>query len=65
MNLALELEEVEKQVSALISENIEYKKQLVKAKDLLLRLSVCLEGHSNNNFEYELIKKAEQFLKDN
>lgn len=38
--------------------------QLTKVKDLLLRLSVCLEGHSNNNFEYELIKKAEQFLKE-
>lgn len=31
--------------------------KLTKAKDLLLRLSVCLEGHSNNNFKYELIKK--------
>lgn len=36
--------------------------QLTKAKDLLLKLSTCLEGHSNNNFEYELIKQAEQFL---
>ncbi len=36
--------------------------QLTKAKDLLVRLSTCLEGHSNNNFEYELIKQAEQFL---
>lgn len=38
--------------------------QLTKAKDLLLKLSTCLEGHSNNNFEYELIKEAEQFLEE-
>ena len=38
--------------------------QLTKAKDLLLKLSTCFEGHSNNNFEYELIKEAEQFLKE-
>ena len=36
--------------------------QLTKEKDLLLKLSTCLEGHSNNSFEYELIKEAEQFL---
>lgn len=30
MNLSLKLAEIEKQVSALISENIEYKKQLRK-----------------------------------
>ena len=40
------------------------REQLIKAKDLLLKLSTCLEGHSNNNFEYELIKEAEQFLKE-
>ena len=39
-------------------------KQLTKVKDLLVKLSICLEGHSNNNFEYELIKQAEQFLKE-
>ena len=39
-------------------------KQLTKAKDLLLKLSTCLEGHSNNNFEYELIKEAEQFISE-
>lgn len=38
--------------------------QLTKAKDLLLKLSTCLEGHSNNNFEYALIKEAEQFLNE-
>lgn len=38
------------------------REQLTKAKDLLLKLSTCLEGHSNNNFEYELIKETEQFL---
>ena len=37
---------------------------LTKAKDLLLKLSTCLEGHSNNNFEYELIKEAEQFISE-
>ena len=42
--------------------NEKYVEQLTKAKDLLVRLSTCLEGHSNNNFEYELIKQAEQFL---
>lgn len=40
------------------------KEQLTKAKDLVLRLSTCLEGHSNNNFEYELLKEAEQFLSE-
>ena len=38
------------------------REQLEKEKDLLLKLSTCLEGHSNNNFEYELIKETEQFL---
>ena len=38
------------------------REQLIKAKDLLLRLSTCLEGHTNNNFEYELLKETAQFL---
>jgi hypothetical protein len=38
------------------------REQLTKAKDLLLRLSTCLEGHTNNNFEYELLKETAQFL---
>lgn len=37
---------------------------LTKANDLLVRLSTCLEGHSNNNFEYELLKETEKFLKE-
>jgi len=38
--------------------------QLTEARDLVLRLSTCLEGHHNNNFEYELLQEAEQFLKE-
>ena len=38
--------------------------QLLKAKEIILKLSTCLEGHSNNNFEYELLQEAEQFLKE-
>ena len=38
MNLALQLAEIEKQVSILISENIEYKKQLTKAKRDIARV---------------------------
>ena len=38
--------------------------QLTKAKEIMLKLSTCLEGHSNNNFEYELLQEAEQFLKE-
>lgn len=37
---------------------------LCKAKEIILKLSTCLEGHSNNNFEYELLQEAEQFLKE-
>lgn len=44
--------------------NEKYVEKLTKAKDLLVRLSSCLESHSNNNFEYELLKEAEQFLKE-
>ena len=47
-----------------MSKMIHYKTQSTKAKDLVLRLSTCLDGHSNNNFEYELIKEAERFLNE-
>ena len=38
--------------------------QLIKAKEIILKLSTCLEGHSNNKFEYELLQEAEQFLRE-
>lgn len=44
--------------------NEELEEQLTKAKEIILKLSTCLEGHSNNNFEYELLQEAEQFLKE-
>ena len=68
MNSALELEEVEKQVSALISENIEYKKQLAKAKEILQEyICINLLPPIERNFDDEvrLFEKAEQFLKEN
>lgn len=44
--------------------NEKYVEQLTKAKELILKLSTCLEGHSNNNYEYELLQEVEQFLKE-
>lgn len=40
------------------------KSKLTNAKESILKLSTCLEGHSNNKFEYELLQEAEQFLKE-
>ena len=61
MNLALELSEIEKQVNGLISENIEYKKQLTKAKEIIKQLMYasrdCIAW-------YCLCDKAKQFLKE-
>lgn len=57
MNLALELSEIEKQVSDLISENIEYKKQLTKAKEIIREIM----KYDIPTLDYE---KAEQFLKE-
>ncbi|MBO5864036.1 MAG: hypothetical protein J6Q59_07195 [Paludibacteraceae bacterium] len=37
-------------------------KKLDEAEELILKLSTCLKGHSNNNFEYELLQEAERFL---
>lgn len=71
-----QIEELEKENADLKAKNKWYSEQvcnkecaevwgsLTKAKDLLVRLSTCLESHSNNNFEYELLKEAEQFLKE-
>lgn len=67
MNLSLQLAEVEKQVSILISENIEYKKQLTKAKEILLEyIGINLLQPIERNFDDEvrLFEKAEQFLKE-
>lgn len=68
MNLAVELSEIEKQVSALISENIEYKTQLNKSKDIIRYLCEMVRELSKPNpqpfnVEYSL-KEAEQFLKE-
>ena len=41
-----------------------YKDQLTKAKDFMLKLTTYLEGHTNYDFEYELIKEVKQFLKE-
>lgn len=57
MNLALELSEIEKQVSTLISENTEYKKQLTKAKLIIKDLLA-----DNTDWTHKL--EAEQFLKE-
>ena len=68
MNLALKLAEVEKQVSALISENIQCKKQLTKAKEIL-REYICINIlppiERNFDDEVRLFEQAEQFLKEN
>ena len=44
--------------------NEKYVEQFTKAEEIILKLSACLEGHSNNNFEYELLQETEQFLKE-
>lgn len=41
-----------------------YEQQLTKAKDFILKLTTYLEGHTNYDFEYELIKEVKQFLKE-
>lgn len=43
---------------------IDFNEKLIKAKEIILKLSTCLEGHSNNSFEYALLQKAEQFLEE-
>lgn len=63
MNLALELSEIEKQVSVLISENIEYKKQLIKAKELLNGCIFKARGNVNPSWS-ELINDIGQFLRE-
>lgn len=64
MNLALQLAEIEKQVSILISENIEYKKQLTRAKEIIKEMLSILP---KDNIEgiYEITEQSEQFLKEN
>ena len=68
MNLALQLAEIEKQVSILISENIYCKKQLTKAKEIL-REYICINLlppiERNFDDEVRLFEQAEQFLKEN
>lgn len=70
MNLALELSEIEKQVSALISENIEYKKQVAEAKALIKGMNEYLSTKpefwsKEEQFEIvELSEKAYQFVKE-
>lgn len=58
------IEKLEKALSVCNASNSFNKEQLTKAKEFILKLSTCLEGHSNNNFEYELLQEAEQFLKE-
>lgn len=55
-NIALELSEIEKQVSSLISENIDLKKQLTKAKELLKR---CYDNYIHLE---PLRSEIEQFI---
>ncbi len=67
MNLALELSEIEKQVSVLISENIEYKKQLTKAKKIIrefarLEYADFSDGDYSNELS-KVLEQAEKFLK--
>lgn len=62
MNLALELSEIEKQVSSLISENIEYKKQLTKAIKIIKGLMSCCRNYPQENAKK--MEQAEQFLKE-
>ena len=64
MNLALELSEIEKQVSDLISENIEYKKQLTKAKEIQKKCLGFMQAFGYSPSIDKLVTEAEQFLKD-
>ncbi len=43
--------------------NAYVEKKITKAKDYILKLTTYLEGHTNYDFEYELIKEVKQFLK--
>ncbi|MBP5751429.1 MAG: hypothetical protein J6W60_01035, partial [Treponema sp.] len=63
MNLALELSEIEEQVSDLISENIEYKKQLTKATEIIKNIIRVTWGEGWN-YSLDWKVKAEQFLKE-
>jgi hypothetical protein len=64
-----ELAEIEKQVSTLISENIEYKKQLTRATKIIKELvRVEYAEFTNGDYSNELSKvleQAEQFLQEN
>ena len=62
MNLALELSEIEKQVSVLISENIEYKKQLTKAK-VALRNVIDYLGQFCSDYP-DCVIEAEEIFKE-
>lgn len=64
MNLALELSEIEKQVSVLISENIEYKKQLTKAEEIIKNSIILLTKTRTAPDTKTYLMKAEQFLRE-
>ena len=54
-------------MSILISENIEYKKQLTKAKEILreyIRINLLSPIERNFDDEVRLFEQAEQFLKE-
>ena len=59
--LEKENEELKERLCNIQTQKVE---KLGKAEELILKLSTCLESHSNNNFEYELLKETEQFLKE-
>ena len=62
-NVALELSEIEKQVSAIISENIDLKEENKQAKNIIkefMRITEMIEGFEPDYSE--LIDKAEVFI---
>lgn len=59
-----EAAELKKRNGELAGQKASLERWFSEAKDLILKLSACLEGHRNNNYEYELLKEAERFLKE-
>ena len=61
-NVVLELSEIEKQVSNIISENIDLKEENKQAKEIIRELLTCARNYPESN--KQKMQKAEAFLKE-
>lgn len=59
-----ELDEMTSGGVSVLENVVRSKEQLAKAESLITRLSTCFSSYSSNIFEEELLKEAEQFLKE-